>query len=369
MPSILFRYLAKEMLKVTFAVTGIVLLIIMSGRFVNYLAQAANGSLNADFLFAIMGYRMPEFLVMIIPLGLFLGIIMAYGRLYVENEMTVMGACGVSQGQLLRMTMIPALGVMIVVALLSTMVAPWGIKKVETILSQQDSMTEFDTLVPGRFQKFEGANRVTYTESLTDDNQLLEKVFIAHQSTDSGSSEMSLVLAESGRISTTEEAGQRYLILTDGYRYDLTPGAQKVRVTQYETYGIRMEESAVADEISKEQALPTETLIGSDNTSYIAELQWRISLPLLIPIIVLLAVPLSKVNPRQGRFAKLLPGVLLYLLYLALLISARGMVDDGRISPQLGVWWVHGLYLLLGLIFYFQEPVQVMIAKRKAAHA
>ncbi|KEQ12122.1 LPS export ABC transporter permease LptF [Endozoicomonas numazuensis] len=369
MPSILFRYLAKEMLKVTFAVTGVVLLIIMSGRFVNYLAQAANGSLNADFLFAIMGYRMPEFLVMIIPLGLFLGIIMAYGRLYVENEMTVMGACGVSQGRLLRMTMIPALCIMVVVALLSTMVAPWGIKKVETILSQQDSMTEFDTLVPGRFQKFEGANRVTYTESLTDDNQQLEKVFIAHQSSASDSSEISLVMAESGRISTTEEEGQRYLILSDGFRYDLVPGAPKVRVTQYETYGIRMEESTVADEISKEQALPTSVLIGSDNPSYIAELQWRISLPLLIPIIVLLAVPLSKVNPRQGRFAKLLPGVLLYLLYLALLISTRGMVDDGRLSPQLGVWWVHGAYLLLGLGVYFQEPVQVMIAKRRAARA
>ncbi|WP_257274280.1 MULTISPECIES: LPS export ABC transporter permease LptF [unclassified Endozoicomonas] len=369
MPSILFRYLAKEMLKVTLAVTGVVLLIIMSGRFVNYLAQAANGSLNADILFAIMGYRMPEFLVMIIPMGLFLGIIMAYGRLYAENEMTVMGACGVSQGQLLRMTMIPALGVMIVVALLSILVAPWGIKQVETILHQQDSMTEFDTLVPGRFQKFEGANRVTYTESLTDDNQQMDKVFIAHQSADRDSTGMSLVLAERGRISTTEEAGQRYLILSDGYRYDLTPGGKKVRVTRYETYGIRMEESAVAEEISKEQALPTSTLLGSDNSTYIAELQWRMSLPLLIPIIVLLAVPLSKVNPRQGRFVKLLPGVLLYLLYLALLILSRGMVDDGRLSPQMGVWWVHGIYLLLGLIFYFQEPLQAMIARRKVTHA
>ncbi|WP_252179439.1 LPS export ABC transporter permease LptF [Endozoicomonas sp. 4G] len=366
MPSILFRYLAKEMLKVTFAVTGIVLLIIMSGRFVNYLAQAASGSLNADFLFAIMAYRVPEFLVMIIPLGLFLGIIMAYGRLYVENEMTVMGACGVSQGQLLRMTMIPALGVMIVVAVLSTLVAPWGIKKVEIILSQQDSMTEFDTLVPGRFQKFEGANRVTYTESLTDDNQQMDKVFIAHQSSGQDSSEMTLVLAERGRISTAERDGQRYLILSDGYRYDLTPGGKKVRVAQYGTYGIRMEESAVADEISKEQAMPTASLLGSDNPAYIAELQWRISLPLLIPIIVLLAVPLSKVNPRQGRYVKLLPGVLLYLLYLALLITARGMVDDGRLSPQIGIWWVHGVYLLLGLIVYFQEPVQAMMAKRVA---
>lgn len=366
MPSILFRYLAKEMLQVMLAVTGVVLLIIMSGRFVNYLAQAANGSLNADFLFAIMGYRMPEFLVMIVPLGLFLGIIMSYGRLYVENEMTVMSACGMSQGQLLRMTMIPSLVVMAIVALLSMGVAPWGIQKVETILAQQDSMTEFDTLVPGRFQSFEGAGRVTYTERLTSDRQQMEKVFIANRSSNPASPEMSLVLSETGRISTTEGDGQRYLILNEGYRYDLAPGSLKVKITEYGTYGIRMEESAVAEEISKEQALPTSELMASDAPSYQAELQWRISLPLLIPIIVLLAVPLSKVNPRQGRYVKLLPGVLMYLLYLSLLIAARGMVEDGRLPPSIGLWWVHGIYLVLGLIFYFQEPVQALFAKKTA---
>lgn len=340
------------------AVTGIVLLIIMSGRFVNYLAQAASGSLNADFLFAIMGYRMPEFLVMIIPLGLFLGIIMAYGRLYVENEMTILSACGMSQSQLLRMTMIPSLGIMLLVALLSLVVAPLGIQKVEMLLAKQDSMTEFDTLVPGRFQPLEGGSRVTYTESLSSDRQLMEKVFIASRS-DRGIDAMSLVLAESGRLSTAGKKGQRYLVLNDGFRYDMTPGLARVRITEYKTYGLRMEERAISEEISREQALPTATLMQSDNPRHIAELQWRLSLPLIIPIIVLLAVPLARVNPRQGRFVKLLPGVLMYLLYLALLIYARGAVDDQRISPQIGVWWVHGLYLALGLLLMSKESLQL----------
>lgn len=366
MPSIIFRYLAKEMLQVMLAVTGVVLLIIMSGRFVNYLAQAASGSLNADFLFAIMGYRMPEFLVMIIPLGLFLGIIMAYGRLYVENEMTILGATGMSQGQLLQMTMIPALGVMVLVALLSLFIAPKGIQQVEMLLAQQDSMTEFDTLVPGRFQLLEGGSRVTYTESLSGERQQMDKVFIASRLDNAGSAAMSLVLADRGHISTTEKLGQRYLILNDGVRYDMTAGSGNVRAIEYETYGLRMEERTINDEISREQAIPTGELIGSDDSRYIAELQWRLSLPLIVPIIILLAVPLSKVNPRQGRFVKLLPGVLMYLFYLALLMYARSAVDDQRIPPQIGVWWVHGIYLLIGVFMMSQESLKLKLAGRKA---
>ena len=365
MPSILFRYLAREMLQVMFAVTAIVLLIIMSGRFVNYLAQAASGSLNADFLFAIMGYRMPEFLVMIIPLGLFLGIIMAYGRLYVENEMTILSVCGMSQNQLLCMTMVPALAVMALVAFLSLFLAPEGIRQVELLLAKQDSMTEFDTLAPGRFQVLEGGSRVTYTESLANERQLMEKVFIASRG-EQGSPVMSLVLADQGRLSTTEQQGQRYLILRDGFRYDLTPGVAEVRITEYEHYGLRMEERPIKNEISREQALPTQVLLVSDNTTHIAEWQWRLSLPLVVPIIVLLAVPLSRVNPRQGRFVKLLPGVLMYLMYLALLIYARGAVDDQRLPSWPGVWWVHGIYLLAGLAMLCREPLQRKLARSKA---
>ncbi|MRI34582.1 LPS export ABC transporter permease LptF [Endozoicomonas sp. OPT23] len=367
MPSILFRYLAKEMLQVTLAVTGVVLLIIMSGRFVNYLAQAANGTLNANFLFAIMGYRMPEFLVMIIPLGLLLGIVMAYGRLYVENEMTIMSACGLSQNQLLKMTMVPALGVMLLVGLLSLFVAPQGLQKVEAIWAKQDSLTEFDTLVPGRFQTFSGTNRVTYTETLTDDNQKMEGVFIAQGATDPDGGSISLVLADSGRISNTESEQTKYLILNDGIRYDLSPGGLKVRETEYKTYGIRMQNSKVSQEITREQALPTSQLLSSDTREHKAELQWRFSMPLLIPILVLLAVPLAKVNPRQGRFVKLLPGVLTYLLYLSLLISTRGMIDEGRLPPSIGLWPVHGAFLLLALGVYFKDSVLTLLSRKSMA--
>ena len=370
MPLIIFRYLSRQMLQVMLAVTSVVLLIIMSGRFVNYLAQAATGTLKADFLFAIMGYRIPEFLVMILPLGLFLGILLAYGRLYVDNEMTVLSACGLSRNQLLGMTMIPAVGVMLLVALLSLVVAPQGIQKVERIFAEQDSLTEFDTLVSGRFQKF-GWQRVTYAEELTDDHQQMNKVFIANRNVNSNNmGSMTLLLAEKARIEANAgEGGQRYLILDDGYRYDLTPGALPLREIEFENYGLRMEERRSRKEISKEQALSTTKLMDSDAPGHRAELQWRISLPLLIPIVVLMALPLAQVNPRQGRYVKLLPGILLYLLYLALLMSGRGAIEDGRLPPDIGLWPIHTLFLLIALMLYLVEPGKLWLARRRAGNA
>ncbi len=351
------------------AVSFIVLLIIMSGRFVSYLSQAASGTLKADFLFAIMGFRMPEFLVMILPLGLFLGIILSYGRLYIDNEMSVLGACGISQNQLLGMTMIPAVGLMAIVGVLSLYIAPLGIEKVESILTTQDSLTEFDTMVPGRFQMIDGGARATYSETLSDDRQKMEHVFIAHRNNEKGrSGEMTLVLADHAKLTNREEGG-RYLILHDGYRYDLTPGEPETRTIEYKSYGIQMQENPVKEEISKEQALPTLKLMGSDQRGHIAELQWRISLPLLIPIIVLLAIPLARVNPRQGRFVKLLPAILLYLFYIMLLISCRGAIDDGRLSPSLGMWWVHGSFFVLAIMLYSYEPFKLGLARRRAAGA
>ena len=352
------------------AVTSVVLLIIMSGRFVNYLAQAATGTLKADFLFAIMGYRIPEFLVMIVPLGLFLGIILAYGRLYVDYEMTVLSACGLTNKQLLVMTMIPAVGVMLLVALLSLSLAPMGSQKVERIFAQQRALTEFDTLVAGRFQKF-GGQRVTYTESLTDSKQQMNQVFIANHNAGSNSlGTMTLVLAKGARLeSSADEDGQRYLILNDGYRYDLTPGALPMRSTKFVNYGLRMEEHQASREISREKALPTSTLLTATTAGARAELQWRISLPLLVPVVVLLALPLSRVSPRQGRYLKLLPGILLYLLYLSLLISGRGAMEDGRLPVSIGLWPVHGLFLFIALLLNLHEPTRLWLMRRRAVNA
>lgn len=164
---IVFRYLAREIFLTLGAVSMVLLVIIMSGRFIKYLAQAAQGLLDPGVLFLIMGYRIPGFLQLILPLGLFLGILLAYGRLYLESEMTVLTATGMSQTRLLGYTLVPAALIALIGALLSFSLTPMGVREVAAILQEQDALTEFDTLVPGRFQSMKDGVRVTYAEDLT----------------------------------------------------------------------------------------------------------------------------------------------------------------------------------------------------------
>lgn len=348
--TIVFRYLNRQIMVSMFAVSSILLLVFMSGRFLKYLAEAAEGELAGDVLFAIMAYRFPGFLELILPLGLFIGILLAYGRMYLESEMTVLFACGVSDSQLLGKTLIGAVPVMLVVASMSLFISPWGMGQVEQIFNEQKKATEFEMLAPGRFQDFTSGSRVTYTEGLSDDKRELQGVFIAEYARDGEG--VTLITAESGSQLIDEETGSRFLILEDGGRFQGTPGELDYNVTRFGAYGLKIQSGEAGDK-DLEEGMSTVDLWHSEDPEDRALLHWRISLPLIVPIVTLLAVRLSRVNPRQGRFFHLLPAMLVYITYLGLLIVARDALSEGKVPEWIGMLWVHALFLALGLWLQF----------------
>lgn len=329
------------------AVTLTLLLIVMSGRFIKYLAEAASGGLAADVLFTIMAYRLPGFLELILPLGFFLGILLCYGKLYLDSEMTVLAACGMSMRRLVAYTLITAMLVATVVGYLSLNLTAWGATQAENIFREQDSRTEFDTLMPGQFQTLGSKDGVTYTEKLSDDRKQMHNLFISQHQEKKDS--LVLLVAETGTQYIDEATGSRFLLLENGYRYDGNPGELNYRVTKYQQYGVRIPPPKTRKWRLKSELKTTASLMESDDLKDIAQLQWRISLPLLVPIVTLLAIPLSRVNPRQGRYVRLLPAIFLYMGYLIILTTAKSALEDGKIPPYLGLWWVHLLFLSIGL--------------------
>ena len=177
---------------------------------------------------------------------------------------------------------------------------------------------------------------------------------------------ITVLVAASGRQEIQAD-GSRYLILENGYRYDGEPGEADYRAVQYDTYGVLLAKPEVVIEASERESMPTRELLGSDDPRLQAELQWRLSIPLLVFVVTLLAVPLSRVNPRQGRFLKLLPAIFLYMAYLGLLIAARGALDKGKLPAGLGLWWVHGIFLAIGLLLLYWEQLSLYWAGRRAA--
>jgi len=355
---IIFRYLMREVLSSMFAVSLVLLMIIISARFVNYLAEAAAGKLDAGVLLTLMAYRLPAYLELILPLGLFIGILFAYGRLYLDSEMTVLHACGMSRRRLVAYTTCSSLVVALCVGLFSLYLGPEGVRASEALLAEQRSRTDFETLKPERFHNLDNGKGTSYAESISEDKKQLRNVFMAKVSPVDPSIELSeaqqsevdlaVLTAESGETVYDESSGRKYLLLKNGRRYIGVPGDVEYRVVSFSYYSQILPEPDYAVKPKRfTDGLTTEKLLQQNTREANAALQWRFSMPVLVMVVGFLAVPLSRTQPRQGRYAKMLPAIVLYMFYLVCVNGARGMIEEGN-APVPGVLWlVHlGFFLL-----------------------
>lgn len=337
---IITRYLTRQVLQATAALTFILLIVVVLGRLLNYLADAAQGELDPAVLALLMSYRIPGFLQLILPLALLIGLLLAYGRMYAESEMTVLAACGIGPGRLLKIALVPTLAVTLLVAGLSLWATPRGVVSMSALIEAQKDLNEFDIMVPGLFQNISNGARATYTEAINGDE--MSGVFM-HQAEDNR-----VIFAESA-TPTEDTTGRRFIQFHNGSFTTGQAGTDQFELTTFSEAGFALpkRDLSFGDLVLEEEALSTGALLAASEPVQVAELQWRISLVLLIPVLALLAVPLSRVSPREGRFARVVPALLLYIVYFGLLLAARDWIADGELPPALGLWWIHALFALL----------------------
>ncbi len=361
------------------ATTIVLVVILVGGRFLKYLSDAADGQIAKEVLFALTAYRMPDFLQMILPLGLFLGVLLCYGRLYTDNEMTVMQSSGLGPRHLLQMTAVPMLCMAVVVGVFSLWIGPWGLQNAERIFLEQESSAGIHTIAPGRFHGSNNQSYVTYAESLSDDRKFMQKLYVVQQM-----AELTVVVAaELGTTEFNTETGEHFLKLINGHRYEGVPGQANFKVMKFAEYWMPLSEPDVFRPESKIKTTSTLTLLRNINwvrkifysssrsgaqietgstsitpAAMIAELAWRLSMPLSVPIIVCLAIPLSRVNPRQGRFIHILPSILIYMAYLILLSAVKRSQESGSLPIWANVWWVHLLFAALALMLFCGDSLK-----------
>jgi len=340
---IISRYLTRQILQVTTATTFILLAVIVLGRFLKYLAQASQGEIDPGVLLLLMLYRIPEFIQLILPLALLLSILLAFGRMYADNEMAVLSACGLSTRRLLGITLVSASIVAVTVGVFSFKVTPWGLVNTANLLEAQKELNEFDVMVPGLFQNISRGARTTYTENIEDEE--MQNVFMHESAT-------GRVTVADIAVPVEDEEG-RIVMFYDGSVSEKEVEGEGFMLTSFGEMGVRIPDREISIDITvEEKAMPTMLLWQTGQAAHLAELQWRISLVLLIPVLTLMAVPLSRVSPRQGRFAKLVPAVFLYILYFGLLLVSRDLTAAGELPPILGVWWVHMIFLFLAWVLF-----------------
>ncbi len=361
---IIARYLAKQILQLTAALTLVLLAVAVLIRLLNYLGDATEGNIDPSVLLLLMSYRLPEFVQLILPLALLLSILLAYGRMYADNEMTVLIASGLSKRSLLAYTLLSSSAIILLISYLSLSLTPWGLMNSETLLEQQKDLNEFDVMVPGIFQDISSGARTTYAENIEDN--VIENVFMHETESDR------LIVASSASLSQNAESGDsdRLVVFAEGSLTEGMATESFYSVTSFGELAVRIPQREINIDLSQvEQTMNTTELWSSATNSGIAELQWRLSLILIVPVLCLLAVPLSKVNPRQGRFAKLAPAVLLYIIYFALLLASRDWLADGVLPAVVGLWWVHILFLGLGILMFQEKLPESLDFRLSKSHA
>ena len=390
---ILRRYMTRQVASTTALVLGFLVVMMLGGRLIRYFGIAAEGNLDVSLLFIIIGYNLPYFLELILPLAFFIALMLVFGRLYVDQEMAVINASGVSRGKLARLMTPLILALFVGEAALSIVGKPWGVRSSETVWQQQALTSAFDLIRPNEF--ISSGNYHLYVGSLSDDKkQLQDVVLIQSEPIKKGSSTKNLsapdintantvsspelpkelidtmknsnqsiskdtiTLAKRAEQVDSASSGVTQLDLFQGRRYEVGAGSLKYNQVGFDRYRITLTESS--KEIVTENNIETQKIgqlwqaatggaqVGSVNALRAAqgELGYRFALPWLMIIAPMLAVPLAQVRPRQGRWLRLFPSILLFVSCALGIISLKNAVGKGSVSVWAYAWLVLGFMAL-----------------------
>ncbi len=348
---IVFRYLNQEVQRAFFAILAVLFLVFFSQRLVFYFGDVGDGDLRWLAVFKLLLFYLPVLASLLLPLTLFLAIVLAMGRLYVEHEMTVLHATGVSERDVLRHLMKPVLLLVLITGAITLFITPWSLSKQQDVVEQESAQADFNLLAPGRFQNPGRGNSVVYVREQNAEDQI-GGVFLAtvpeqerkpDQQMIVDKNRTQIVSAKKGRYWQDDKDGTRYLVLENGWQYELTPSGSDWTVIRFDRYFIRLDSVANREAIRQTRALSTIDLINKHQPEHIAELQWRLSIPLMMPILSMLAIPLCRVQPREGKFAKMLPGLLIYIAYTGTLMYTRTAIEAGKWPIWIGLLPIHAV--------------------------
>jgi len=347
------RYVLREVIQTWLAVTGVLVSIVVSNQLSRVLGRAASDEYGRHVVFDLIALGAIMNLSVIVPVGLLLSIVLALGRLYHDSEMAALQACGFAPARLLAPLYCFAAVVAVGLAWLSFFQVPRADQEAQLLRQAAVKEAQFGQFDAGRFRSFSsaGGDAVFYAERV-DEAGLLHNVFVRRES----AGRIELALAETATYSKSTSNGMHFVTLFNGRRYEGVPGRNDFRVIEFREHGIPI--VTPSDAVAGTQdpdTKPTRELIGSSAPADVAQLQFRASSPIMALVLTLVAVPLSRLRPRQGRYARVGFAIVVYFVYSNLLSAAKVWVEKGELSPVIGVWWVHIAILALGLYLVFNE--------------
>jgi lipopolysaccharide export system permease protein len=362
---ILDRYILREVAMSWLSVSGVLLAIMLTDQVARVLERAAEGGFPRGVVFELILLGATRSLPMVLPIALLLGIVLALGRLYHDSEMTAAQACGTGS----RIVLVPVIGFTLaltaLLAYVSLHVAPSAAARMLELSNEALRAGQFAPISPGKFSTFGGGGTVVYAQA-ADPDGTLRRVFVQR----SRGNLLEIALAQRATHTFAEGGDIQVITLFDGERYEGIPGERRFRIVRFAENTIPVRLPEMSGGVMKLDGVPTSALMASEKADLRGELHWRLALPIMAVVMGLIAVPLARLRPRQGRYARVGFAILIFFVYIELAIAGKVWLVRGVTPEWLGLWWVHGAVALFsGLLLLVPRWLARLRYRRNVARA
>jgi lipopolysaccharide export system permease protein len=341
---IIDRYMLREIGFPFVGVSLVLLIVFVTFSLTRFLADASSGLLNGAEVAELTLLKGLIALEVLLPIALFVAVILGLGRLYRDSEMDALRAGGISENRLLRPILMMALVLAIGVGILSLAVRPWAYAQMYQLQAVAEASSEIARIKPGLFYSYDERQRTIFVESMSADQGQLEGVFIRSKV----AQDLEVISSKQGRFHPLVEPGFHELALINASVYKKVADGPDIHGS-FGLLTVRLRAREPEPVGYKTKAESTGGLLASSDPFDRAELQWRISTAVSTLLLAMLAVPLSRSKPRQGRYARLLVAMLLYAFYYNLLGISRTWVEQQSIGS---IWPVVALLAAVVVLLY-----------------
>jgi lipopolysaccharide export system permease protein len=363
--SILDRYLLRQFAVSALAAVVVLLVIFTGSTFATVVNKVATGRLPGTVMFTVLGLGVVNTLQALLPMAMFLGMLLALGRMYRDSEMHVLAASGFGPAGLVKPAAIFAIGTGIVVAVVALWLGPWAARTSNTVVNTANRSVIAAGLEAGRFTSLAGRGGILFADTVSPDGTQLGNLFVESERTGkNGVTSISVITAQSGNLFQEGEAGRRFIALHHGYRYDIRLGQNNWRMMQFRRNDIALSPPTdQGDQASPENLRTTMALFGDSDPAARAELQWRLAIPFGPLVLAMLALPMARQTPRGSPVGRILAAVLAYLIIMNLMTLSRSFIASGKLSAPLGMWWIL-VPIFVGAAWFFARQYMVRRPRR-----
>ena len=344
------RYIITEILKPGAAILLVLVIILASYSAITYLSQAVAGSLPLETVGLLILLRIGMSLEVLLPTTFYLSVILALGRLYKDSEMTALSACGVGIVGVLKPVFALSLPVAVLAGCASLYIRPESYEKIYRVMDQAQAEFDLSRLEADHFLEIGNGKYVFFAEELGHSRQGAQRVFIRVAEGD----KRQVILAQRMIQGEVDSAGQRVLFFREGAFYEFPLRGPQGSISRFEQAEYPLPADVASGSRYRRKAADSRELLRSSRLEDIAELQWRLSTPLSTVLLALVGVPLSKSNPRRGKYAKLGVAIIIFAVYYQLFVIAKTWVEKAVVAPWPGIWWVPMLLAVLAVLLLWR---------------